>query len=271
MKLFQSSIFREMCAIIVGVLLIKFPKDGVTWLTVAVGVLFLISGVIAVLAYMHARKHAAEYTIIDNQGRVINGSQPTFPIVGAGSIIFGLTLAVTPGFFINGLMYVLGAIMILGGLNLLISLISARRLGAIHWGFWIAPSLILLTGLFVILKPMESAEMPLLILGWCSLLFGVTELVNALKIHSIRKAANKQAEEMERQRKLEEESVAEEISSEIDEAPAETENAPTETDNVSAETDYVPAEITSDNQETQQENAPAENHESEEDYPDFIG
>ena len=224
-----------MCAIIVGVLLIKFPKDGVTWLTVAIGVLFLISGIIAVIAYMNARKHAAEYTIMDNQGRVIRGGQPTFPIVGAGSIILGLTLALTPGIFINGLMYILGAIMILGGLNLLISLISARRFGSIHWGFWIAPSLVLLTGLFVILKPMETAEMPLLILGWCSLLYGVTELVNALKIHSVRKAANKQAEEMERQRKLEEETTAEEIESKIE------------------------------------ENAPAENHESEEDYPDFIG
>jgi uncharacterized membrane protein len=132
-------------------------------------------------------------------------------------------------------MYILGAIMILGGLNLLISLISARRFGSIHWGFWIAPSLVLLTGLFVILKPMETAEMPLLILGWCSLLYGVTELVNALKIHSVRKAANKQAEEMERQRKLEEETTAEEIESKIE------------------------------------ENAPTENRESEEDYPDFIG
>jgi uncharacterized membrane protein HdeD (DUF308 family) len=224
-----------MCAIIVGVLLIKFPKDGVTWLTVAIGVLFLISGIIAVIAYMNARKHAAEYTIMDNQGRVIRGGQPTFPIVGAGSIILGLTLALTPGIFINGLMYILGAIMILGGLNLLISLISARRFGSIHWGFWIAPSLVLLTGLFVILKPMETAEMPLLILGWCSLLYGVTELVNALKIHSVRKAANKQAEEMERQRKLEEETTAEEIESKIE------------------------------------ENAPTENRESEEDYPDFIG
>lgn len=235
MKIFQSSVFRAMCAIIVGVLLIKFPKDGVTWLTVAIGVLFLISGIIAMIAYMNARKHASEYTIIDNQGRVISGSQPTFPIVGAGSIILGLTLALTPGIFINGLMYILGIIMILGGLNLLISLISARRFGTIHWGFWIAPSLILLTGLFVILKPMESAEMPLLILGWCSLLYGMTELVNALKIHSIRKAANKQAEEMERQRKLDEGTVAEEIESKIE------------------------------------ENAPTENRESEEDYPDFIG
>lgn len=262
MKLFQSSIFRALCAIIVGVLLIKFPKDGVTWLTVAIGVLFLISGVIAVLAYMNARKHAAEYTIIDKQGRVVSGSQPTFPIVGTGSIILGLTLALVPGKFINGLMYILGVIMILGGLNLLISLISARRLGPIHWGFWIAPSLVLLTGIFVILKPMETAEMPLLILGWCSLLYGVTELVNAMKIYSIRKAANKQAEEIERQRHLEEESVAEEISSEIDNATTETENTPAETENTPAITENTSAETN---------NAPTENRESEEDYPDFIG
>ena len=42
MKIFQSSIFRALCAIAVGVLLIKFPDDGVTWITRAIGVLFLI-------------------------------------------------------------------------------------------------------------------------------------------------------------------------------------------------------------------------------------
>lgn len=189
MKIFQSSIFRAFCAIVVGILLIKFPQDGVTWLTVAIGVLFLISGIIAVIAYMNARKHAGEYTITDQQGRIISGGQPTFPIVGAGSVILGLVLATTPGVFINGLMYILGAIMILGGINQLVNLVSARRLGSVPFGFWVAPSIILITGLFVVLKPMESAELPLLILGWCCLLFGVTELINAMKIRSLRKQA----------------------------------------------------------------------------------
>lgn len=191
MKIFQSSIFRALCAIAVGVLLIKFPDDGVTWITRAIGVLFLISGVIALIAYWHASKHASEYTVTDKEGRIISGGQPTFPIVGAGSVILGLVLAITPNVFINGLMYILGAIMILGGINQFVSLIAARRLGSIPFGFWIAPSVILLTGLFVVLKPMKSAELPLLILGWCSLLYGVTELINALKIRSVRKAAER--------------------------------------------------------------------------------
>ena len=215
MKIIQSSIFRALTAIIVGALLIKYPQDGVTWLTVAIGIQFLISGIIAVIAYLNARKHAGEYIITDQQGRIIKGGQPTFPIVGAGSIILGLVLALTPGVFINGLMYILGAIMILGGINQLMNLVAARRLGRVPLGFWVAPSLVLLTGLFVVLKPMESAELPLLILGWCSLVYGVTELINAMKIHAIRKAADREAEAIRKERQLEEQSVAEEISSEI--------------------------------------------------------
>ena len=221
MKIFQSSIFRAACAIVVGVLLIKYPQEGVTWLTIAIGILFLLSGIIALIAYMNARKHAGEYTITDSQGRIISGSQPTFPIVGAGSVILGLVLALTPGVFVNGLMYILGAIMILGGINQLMSLIAARRLGSIPFGFWVAPSLILITGLFVILRPMETAGLPLLILGWCSLLYGVTELINALKIRSVRKEADRMRDERESQR-LEEESVAEEISSELNHTESKT-------------------------------------------------
>ena len=101
------------------------------------------------------------------------------------------------------------------------SLIAARRLGSIPFGFWVAPSLILITGLFVILRPMETAGLPLLILGWCSLLYGVTELINALKIRSVRKEADRMRDERESQR-LEEESVAEEISSELNHTESET-------------------------------------------------
>jgi len=189
MKIFQSSIFRAVCAIVIGVLLVKFPQDGVTWLTMAIGALFLLSGVIALLAYWQAKRHAGEYTITDQQGRMVRGGQPTFPIVGAGSVILGLVLTLSPDAFVHGLMYMLAAVLILGGVTQLMALVAARRLGRIPLGYWVMPSVILLTGLFVVLKPSESAELPLLVLGWCSMLYGVVELVNALKIHHVRKAA----------------------------------------------------------------------------------
>ena len=70
-------------------------------------------------------------------------------------------------------------------------LVRGRRFGKIGFGYWIFPSLILLTGLYVMLKPMSPASMAMLILGWCSLLYGVTEIINSLKIHSNKKKAEK--------------------------------------------------------------------------------
>lgn len=40
MKVIHSSIFRAVCAIIVGVLLIQYREQTVTWITIAIGVLF---------------------------------------------------------------------------------------------------------------------------------------------------------------------------------------------------------------------------------------
>lgn len=217
MKIFQSSIFRAVCAIVIGVLLVKFPQDGVTWLTMAIGALFLLSGVIALIAYWQAKRHAGEYTITDQQGRVVRGGQPTFPIVGAGSVILGLVLTLSPNAFVHGLMYMLAAVLILGGVTQLMALVAARRLGSIPLGYWVMPSVILLTGLFVVLKPSESSELPLLVLGWCSILYGVVELVNALKIHSVRKAAET-AVATEVQEIQEVQEVQEEASAEVAEA-----------------------------------------------------
>ena len=214
MKILQSSVFRALCAIVIGVLLVKFPQDGVTWLTMAIGALFLLSGIIALLAYWQAKRHAGEYTITDQQGRVVRGGQPTFPIVGAGSVILGLVLTLSPNAFVNGLMYMLAAVLILGGVTQLMALVAARRLGSIPFGYWVMPSVILLVGLFVVLKPTESAELPLQVLGWCSMLYGVVELINALKIYRVRK--NSEVNEVTE--------VNEEASAEVAEAIEVTDN-----------------------------------------------
>jgi uncharacterized membrane protein HdeD (DUF308 family) len=175
-------------------MLIKYPDNTVTWITVAIGILFLLSGVISMVVYYNATKHVSEYKITDENGQVITGDKPTFPIVGLGSILLGLMLAITPTVFITALMYIIGAILVLGAVNQFMALVRARRLGGIGFGYWIFPSVILLTGLYVMIKPMSPARMAMAILGWCSLLYGVTEIINSLKIHSNRRKAEKKQE-----------------------------------------------------------------------------
>lgn len=184
MKILQSSVFRAISALAIGILLIKYPDNTVTWITVAIGCLFLISGIISLVVYYHATRQVSEYKITDAEGNVVAGEKPTFPVVGVGSVILGLLLALTPTVFVTGLMYVIGFILILGAVNQYMNLLNARHFGHVGFGYWILPSLILLTGLYVIIKPMAPASMAMLVLGWCSLIYGVTELVNSLKIHN---------------------------------------------------------------------------------------
>ena len=104
-------------------------------------------------------------------------------------------------------------IVILGAVNQFMNLLNARKYGKIGFGYWIFPSIILLVGLFVIIKPLAPAAMAMLVLGWCSLLYGVTELINSLKIHNEKRKFTK-AKEIP---------VAEEV---VEEIPTEGESTP---------------------------------------------
>ena len=210
MKILQSSVFRSISAIAIGCLLIKYPDNTVTWITVAIGILFLLSGLISLIVYVHARKNVSEFKIMDREGHVIAGEKPTFPIVGVGSLILGAMLALTPNVFITALMYIIGGILILGAINQYMNLINARKYGQVSFGFWVFPSVVLLIGLYVIIKPMVPASMAMLILGWCSLLYGVTELVNSLKFHADKRKF-RQAQEVPVAEEIIEESATVEV------------------------------------------------------------
>ena len=192
MKLFQSSVFRAVCAIAIGVLLIMYPDNTVTGITVAIGVLFLVSGLVSCLTYLQARRYVGEYKVYDAEGRQIAGLMPPFPLVGIGSVILGALLALTPTAFVSTLMYIIGILLILGALGLFWGLIGARRFGGAGFGYWILPTIIVFVGFYVIAKPMAPVNLAMKVLGWCTLLYGIAELLNAIRFYVGRKRLERQ-------------------------------------------------------------------------------
>ena len=183
MKVVHSSFFRAICAIIVGALLIQYREQTVTWITIAIGVLFFLSGVISIATYFSAKRNADKVGVVyDANGKQLTGLKPNFPIVGIGSLILGLILALMPNTFINSLMFILSVILIMGALTQFTNLATARKMGGVGFVYWIFPSVILLVGLLAIIKPSAIASAPLFVIGWAMLVYGVVECVNALKI-----------------------------------------------------------------------------------------
>ena len=187
MKIIGSSIFRALCAIVVGILLLRTPDSTVTWITVAIGALFFISGVISCLDYLSKLRQARTAKTIDADGREVSQPRPFLPIVGIGSMILGAILALTPTAFISSLMYVLAAVVIVGALSQMYALAAARRYGPMGAGYWVLPVLLLLAGIFTIAKPMAVASTPLVVIGVSLVVYGLTECVNSFGIYRNRK------------------------------------------------------------------------------------
>ena len=193
MKVFQSSIFRALCAIVVGALLVKYREQTVTWITIAIGVIFFVSGVISTVAYLSAKRQATKegVEIYDAKGNRLTRPVPPFPIVGIGSIILGAWLALFPNSFVNGLMFVLAGMLILGALNLFFNLAAATRFSSIGCLWWVLPVAIFLVGITALVKPSTIASAPLFIIGWGMMAYGMVDLVNTIKINRCRKAFEK--------------------------------------------------------------------------------
>ena len=172
MKVLQGSAFRAICSIIVGALLVKYREQTVTWITIAMGVLFFLSGLISCLIYFSQKRHADEPQLFDANGNQILGAKPQFPIAGIGSIILGIVLAMMPATF---------------------TLASATRFARIGLVWWLMPSLVLLVGIIAVVRPSTIASAPLFVIGWCMMLYGMIECINAIKIYRVKKAFEKLA------------------------------------------------------------------------------
>jgi uncharacterized membrane protein HdeD (DUF308 family) len=130
--------------------------------------------------------------------------RPFFPVVGVGSILFGLLLLLMPSTFVTLLMYLLGFLLILGGSSQLTSLISSRSVAPLRWWVFVWPVILLAAGFFILVKPMKSASLPFLILGIACLGYGVSDLFYALRLLYYQHKKNKEYVKFEEIEEVEE-------------------------------------------------------------------
>lgn len=192
MKIFQSTLFRAFCAIIVGVLLLQYGGQTLSWLTRVVGAIFFATGLISSIVYYYAKKRfeSAEM-IFDQDGNAVRRSAPSLPIVGVGSMILGIILFVMPEDLNKGVVIVLGLVLILGALNQLMSIGKATRFASVPVLFWVFPLITLGVGIFIVFNSGEAIDLVMKIIGWCMIFYGVVECLDGLKIHQMRKEYDK--------------------------------------------------------------------------------
>ena len=164
MKGISYSFLRAICALVIGLVLVMFPDQAGDYFVITIGVVFLVPSLISIIGYF-AQSRDAEY-------------KRRFPVEGIGSLLFGLWLIIMPGFFADLLTFVLGFILLMGGVQQIASLWAARRWMTVPGAFYIVPSLILLAGLFSLFNPTGVRSTVFIIIGAASIIYAISELVN---------------------------------------------------------------------------------------------
>jgi uncharacterized membrane protein HdeD (DUF308 family) len=174
MKYVQSITFRALSALCIGCLLIAFPDKTTAWLVIIIGILFLIPGLISIVAYFNV------YSSKESM-------RPLFPIIGIGSVLFGIILIAFSHIFMDYMKYALAAFLILAGISQLVTLINLRKWTKVNIFFFIMSSLIAFVGLFIIIAAKMIATTVLTILGIASIFYAIVELISAIRFHNVRR------------------------------------------------------------------------------------
>lgn len=195
MKVLQISAIRAIIVLVTGFLLVKYREDTMTWMTITVGVLFLLSGLVSCIAYYFEKEKVAKKTAKaeqqEGQLEEENIKSPSFPIAGVGSIALGIILAVMPNTFITWVVYILAALLILGAVNQFMNLARSRQYARVPVYMWLFPTVILAVAILLISKPIETAQLPLLVLGWAFMYYGVLEFILIIRMYLVRKSYEK--------------------------------------------------------------------------------
>lgn len=175
MKGISYSFLRAICALVIGLVLVLFPDQAGDYFVITIGIVFLVPSLIGIIGYFAQNAEMRQ----------------RFPIEGVGSLLFGLWLIIMPGFFADLLTFVLGFILVMGGVQQIASLSAARRWMPVPGGFYVVSVLILIAGLFALFNPTGVRSTAFIIIGISSLVYATSELINWFKFTRRRPKAPK--------------------------------------------------------------------------------
>lgn len=168
MSKISNATLRSALSIVLGFVLVLWPEMAVSYLVITIGILFILPGIFSLLGYFtRDRDEAAPHR--------------SFPLEAAGSILFGAWLVIMPNFFVNILMYILGAVLLFAGIIQIVSLVKARKWAVVSWAFYVMPVLILLTGIVILAYPFATATTTFIVFGAALIVYGFTELINSYR------------------------------------------------------------------------------------------
>lgn len=174
-NLLLHALLRNASLLLLGVLLVTFSADAPKWIVMGCGILFMLPGLVTMLA------------IFTDRDTVY---MPMVPFTAGGSILFGIYLLCFPDSFIEFLLYALAGVLILFGTTGCLSVWRIRRIDtSVSAWHYLFPVLLFVAGILVLVFWHEVATLPFLIMGYALIIYAPLQMFTAIVISRAMKRA----------------------------------------------------------------------------------
>src|SRR5574344_784199 len=158
----SSPIIWGATSVLIGALFIALNIKIVNWMIILLGCFLLLAGILPVISSISKRKQ--------------------LPLVAAFEAIAGMIVLAFNTKLIALLFVLLGALLILAGIQQINTLMNIKRINGIKVPFYhyLIPLLCIIGGVIAIWNPFAVQTTLLIFIGWCILLHGLWTLVSLL-------------------------------------------------------------------------------------------
>ena len=179
------AILRALIALAIGILIVLNPVYATKIIVILIGILFLLIGIVSVAYNIKAVRNVSA-------GEQTTSTQ--YPLTSFGCILFGLVLSLMPSAFLTIFVYILGAFLVLAGAFQIVNFRLCSKTVKTPMPFYVISAMVMLAGIFMFVNPIESASLPMAVLGVSFIIYGAMETILSAQTYiaakRIRKAVN---------------------------------------------------------------------------------
>lgn len=157
-----SPVIWGVSSVLTGVMFIWLNIQIVNWILILLGCFLLLAGIIPIISSIIKKK--------------------SLPLVSSFEAIVGLIVLAFNTKLIALLFILLGALLILAGIQQINSLLNIKRINGVKVPFYhyIVPILCIICGVIAIWNPFAVQATLLIFIGWCILIHGLWTLISLM-------------------------------------------------------------------------------------------
>jgi uncharacterized membrane protein HdeD (DUF308 family) len=164
---------RGLVAVLFGILAFTRPEQALHTLVLLFGAYALVDGILAIVAGIASKRYFERWWAV--------------LLEGVAGVVIGLLTFFLPGITTLALLYFIGAWALITGILEIVAAIQLRRVIKDEWMLILGGLFSILFSVLMFVFPVTGAVSVIWVIGIYAVFFGISEIIFAFRLHSLRR------------------------------------------------------------------------------------